>query len=125
MSVFRGATYLYILQDLIKVRVSARNVVGWGSTSTPNTSGATVRDVPAAVTTPLKGAGTSESQIEVDWAALTATTDTGDSPILSYYLEWDKGTSGPQTWYDLVGFPTNSLLLSYLVSSTVTAGTSY
>jgi hypothetical protein len=61
MSDFTGSTYLYILQDVIIVRVSARNVIGWGSTSTPNTSGATVKAPPQAVTLPLKGAGTSES----------------------------------------------------------------
>ena len=73
MSVFRAAPYSYVLQDLIKVRVSARNSIGWGSTSTPNTSGATVKDAPQAVSTPTKGSGTAESQIEVGWAALTTT----------------------------------------------------
>jgi hypothetical protein len=46
MSVFLAAPYSYVLLDLIKVRVSAKNIIGWGSTSTPNTLGATVKDMP-------------------------------------------------------------------------------
>lgn len=46
MSVFRAAPYSYVLGDLIVVRVSAKNSVGFGSTSTPNSSGATVKDTP-------------------------------------------------------------------------------
>jgi hypothetical protein len=39
-------------------------------------------------------------------------------------LQWDSGSSGA-SFTDLVGYPTNSLLLTYLVSSGVSAGTSY
>ena len=86
MSEFLVAPYSYVLLDLIVVRVSAQNSIGFGATSTPNSSGATVKSVPAAMLIPTEGSGTSESQIQVDWSALTSTADTGDSTILSYHL---------------------------------------
>ena len=74
--------------------------------------------------TPTKGAQSSETQLEVDWVALTSTADTGDSSILSYHLQWDSGSSGA-TFTDLVGYPSNSLVLTYLVSSGVSSGNTY
>ena len=41
-----GSTYGYSLSDVIIVRVSARNIKGWGATSPENTSGAGAKVVP-------------------------------------------------------------------------------
>lgn len=42
------------------------------------------------------------TSIEITWAALTTSAETGDSSIDSYHAMYDSGTSGA-TWTDLVG----------------------
>lgn len=74
--------------------------------------------------TPTRGSDTSEDQIQVNWNALTVSSDQGGSNILSYHLQWDSGSSGG-TWDDLLGYPTNSLALTYTVTTSIIAGTSY
>jgi hypothetical protein len=56
-----SGSYSYVLDDLVKVRVSAYNVIGYGPTSTINTSGALVRTLPIAMTTPSKGSLTTDT----------------------------------------------------------------
>ena len=40
--------------------------------------------------TPTEGSLTNESQIEVNWVALTVHTETRGAEITSYELQWDK-----------------------------------
>jgi hypothetical protein len=67
------------------------------------------------------GASTSQSQIELDWAALTSTND-GGATILSYGVLWDQGSS---TWTELVGLSSDYPGVSYIVASGVASGTTY
>jgi len=120
MSVFTDPPYSYTLGNVIAFRVSAQNANGWGDTSTPNTAGAEGKTIPATMNAPTRGSGTSESQIVVDWDTLTLDADTGGSDILSYNLQWYT-----TTWEDLVGYPSDSLLTSFTITSGLTAGTSY
>lgn len=53
----------------------------------------------------------------------TLDTETGGSPILSYALEWDSGTSG-STYTSLIGESTNNIVLTFTQSS-LTAGVTY
>lgn len=53
------------------------------------------------MTAVTRGSATSETQIEVNWSALTG-TDTGGSSIDTYNLQWDAGTNGA-TWTDIHG----------------------
>jgi hypothetical protein len=46
MSVFTSSPYSYILGDLIRVQVTAKNNNGLGSTSLPNSSGITAMVIP-------------------------------------------------------------------------------
>ena len=124
MAEFVAAPYNYVLSDLIVVRVSASNSEGFSAVSASNVAGATVKTVPTQMAAPTKGASSSETQLEVDWVALSLTSETGDSPILSYHLQWDSGSSGV-TFTDLVGYPSNSLVLTYLISSGVSSGNTY
>ena len=122
MPILTAAPYSYLLDDLIVVRVSARNAMGWSNVSPLNTVGATAKTVPQAVSTPIRGIETRATKIQTNWTALTTAAETGSSTILSYHLQWDQGTN---TWVDLVGHPSNSLLTSYTVSSGVSGGTTY
>ena len=91
--------------DLIKIRVSAQNSLGFSIPSTLNTVGVTAKVQPhKPPTAPQRGVGTSPLQLVVDYAMLTGVF-TGNSEITSLQLQWDKGTSGLE-WVTLVGdFP--------------------
>ena len=71
--------------------------------------------------TPIKGASSSHTQIEIDWVALTSPNN-GDSTILSYALYWDQGTA---TWTELVGESSSYTPTTYLLTSGITEGSTY
>jgi hypothetical protein len=67
-----------------------------------------------------RGSLTYEAQIQVNWLGLTS-NDTRGEPILSYNLQWDKGTNAAQ-WFDLLGFTDANLLLTFTVTSDAFGG---
>ena len=71
---------------------------------------------------PIEDSRTSESQIVVNWAALSTAEDTGASPIVSYVLEWDQSTG---SWQTLVGDSSDYTSTTYTQTSGVTAGNTY
>lgn len=92
MNLLTAAPTSLVLDELVTVRVSAINSKGTGATSDENTVGALTQTVPTLVTDLAAGTDTSESQIQVDWSALTG-DDTGNSAIISYQLLWDNGAA--------------------------------
>jgi hypothetical protein len=74
----------------------------------------------------VRGPSTSSSQIETDWAALTAASDIGGATasILTYDLQWDAGNGGTPS-VDLVGVSPYTTSTSFTVTSGVTGGGSY
>lgn len=88
MDVLTG-TYAYTFDALVLVRVSARNMYGFG-TPGYNLGSARIRSKPAQMAVPVI-TSYSDSQIVVSWTDLTG-TDTGNSPITSYNLYWNDGT---------------------------------
>ena len=52
---------------------------------------------------------TTTERVTVYWSELTASTDIGDSLILSYNLQWDSGTNSAE-WTNLIGNPVKSTL---------------
>lgn len=66
---------------------------------------------------------TTTSRLNVDWVVLS-TAGTGYSSILSYNLQWDKGTNGG-VWTDLTGISSDYTSLSFAITSEVVAGTTY
>jgi hypothetical protein len=101
---------------MVVARVSATNSYGTSTVSSDNTSGATIRQEPFAMSTPTYSA-ISETSITVDWTALTA-PDNGNSDITTYNLYWDSGTGTSSISL------TDSLVTTYTVSG-LTAGTTY
>jgi hypothetical protein len=67
------------------------------------------------MSTPSRNDLTNTVQIVVDWSAITAPND-GNSPVLSYSLEFDAGTSG-QVWEVLTGYLADSTDTSALVTT--------
>jgi hypothetical protein len=74
-----------------------------------------------------RGSLTSETQIELNWAAITLDADTGGSQIISYNVQWDVGNNGlyPSTDVDLVGYISYYPGTSFIISSGIVAGQSY
>ncbi len=74
----------------------------------------------APASSPYSGAGTSHSSLDISWAALTSSSDTGGAlDILEYEVLWDQGNSTSAI------FLSNTLALSRTLSSGVVAGTTY
>jgi hypothetical protein len=67
---------------------------------------------------------TSEQQLHFAWQNLQTLEETGGVEILSYNLQWDRGTEGT-SWFDIVGVKSNYIDNDYTVTSDVQAGTVY
>jgi hypothetical protein len=129
LTTLRAAPFNLAQGVSVIAKVRARNSLGWGpySDTTEGTGAARIQVEPHQVAQPTRGSATSVSQIEVVWTALTGDA-TGGSPVDSYHLQWDAGSGAGGGWYDLQGGPDSasySLLSSHIVSTGVTAGSSY
>mmetsp|Transcript_29136 Transcript_29136/g.28195 ORF Transcript_29136/g.28195 Transcript_29136/m.28195 type:complete len:170 (-) Transcript_29136:3102-3611(-) len=103
MSVLWDPPYNLDRADSIIAIAKAKNSIGWADNySSDNGAGTTVRTLPVQMADPTRGSLTSSTDIEVEWLALTLGSETGDSTILSYNLEWDAGSSGV-SYVELVG----------------------
>jgi large repetitive protein len=92
MSSLAAIPYSYTTQGtLIRVRATASNDYGESSESTENTSGATYRTVPAAMSAPVRDSSSTSSQIILTWTAPSTSAETGGSAITAYELLWDAG----------------------------------
>lgn len=115
METLLAVPFGYTLNQVIAVRVSAKNDNGWGLPSVANTVGAVARTLPSAMIPATRGDDTTESKIQVVWVTQTVDSETGGAPILSYNMQWDQGTGNDNSWVDLVGYPTNYLSTTYTV----------
>lgn len=97
--------------------MTGHNSLGYGATSTINSSGALIRQKPDQMSAPTIDSY-SDTDVSLSWSTLSAPNN-GDSAITSYELYWDNG---------LGGTPAISLLNSLTTSHTeagLTAGTTY
>ena len=69
-------------------------------------------------------AETQQSQLAVEWLALANLESMGGVEVISYHLQWDKGTDGA-TWYDVIGYSPSSLDVKTIITSEVVGGTTY
>jgi hypothetical protein len=126
MSDFTDALLGYELFDTIVIRVSAENVKGRSDYNSATFMGttATVKTIPEVMpsATITRGALTTEDLLQIEWTELITASETGDSPILSYSLEYDQGTN---SWVTVIGDPENYLLNSVIITDGVVAGTLY
>ncbi|MCP3681809.1 MAG: fibronectin type III domain-containing protein, partial [bacterium] len=100
------------LDTLLVGKVSATNIIGTSTSSSPNTTGIKVQGKPLSPPSiPTEGTNTNDSQIEVDYTALVS-PNTGYSSVTSYSLEWDSGSNG-LSFTPLVGYSSDSLNLTY------------
>ena len=50
------------------------------------------RTEPATMAAPTEGTKVSDTSLIINWAALTGSSDTGNSPITAYSLYWNAGS---------------------------------
>jgi hypothetical protein len=62
---------------------------------------------------PRRNSGTTETKIVVEWDSLTDVS-TGDSPIITYYLEWDQGSG---SWTELIGLSSDYTTLTFITET--------
>ena len=58
-----------------------------------------------------RGPSTDQYQIQIQWVELLG-DETRGAYITSYYLQWDKGTTGA-AWYDLCGLTDQYMTLEF------------
>ena len=116
MSSLLGFPYYLKLGDPIIAKVTASNVRGESDSSPENAASIYIQTVPGEMAKPTRLASSLSSRFELSWSAPTVT---GGSSILSYFLEWDAGTSGA-TWSEIVGYSPLSTLTTYSVTGGTT-----
>lgn len=121
------STYGLLLGDLVAASVRAYGVNGWSAWSSATASGVEVETVPTQMGAPSEGPSTNEYQIEVLWAALTTTAETGASAILSYNLQGHAGAADTPgaVWESLAGDLSEYPGTSYTVTSGIVEGATY
>ena len=110
------STYGYSFNDVVYVRVASSNAGGLSDYAS-NLVGASIRQAPNAVATPVV-VSYSDLYANISWTALTGDA-TGQSPITAYNLYWNAGTGTvPST------LVTSALITSYQFTNLV-GGTTY
>lgn len=95
MSVLRSSSYNFVLSDLVVAKIRARNQYGWSLLSEANIDGARIQTAPAQVLNLLEDNElTSEEQLVFRWSLLETEAETGGTEIISYNVQFDKGTNG-------------------------------
>jgi hypothetical protein len=118
MATLTASPFSLAFDTLVEVRITATNIIGTGSTSVVNTSGAKIRRAPGTMGVVTKTSG-DETQMVISWTALSSATDIGNSAILAYNLYWDTGagTSATTSLYE-------GLTTSYTLTG-LTSGRNY
>ena len=121
MTVLRQSPYLLPFEATVAAEVLAHNARGWSVASPVSTSGPTIQTEPQQMAAPTRGPASSDTQVQAEWTALSSPAD-GDSPVLSYELQWDQGNS---TWVSLAGSASYYTGTSYTVALGITTGSTY
>jgi hypothetical protein len=94
-----ASPYLLSFGETVYAKVAATNAIGQGDFSSPNSASVTVETVPIKLTTLARDNSlTTETNLQVEWTALTG-DDTGGPSIDSYHVQWSA--YGAATWSDL------------------------
>lgn len=121
MVTLRLADFALALNDEVKARLRATNLIGTGPFSTATVTGATISTEPLKPPTPpYEGSNTDDTQLHIVWNALTG-DDTGGEPITVYQVWWDLGLG---SWVPYI-IQSSSFTYTYTQTSGVAAGQSY
>lgn len=112
MNTFLAAPFSLSVGDEIVATVIATNAYGSSSISSDSSSGATVKKAPSKPGSAPTLVSQTKDTINVSWSAFSSNSETGGSPILSYNLVYDEGTSGV-SFVSLIGESPYSTATSY------------
>jgi hypothetical protein len=107
----------------VQAQVLAHNERGWSGTSAANSDGVLVETVPHTMAAPTRGAGTSDTLVQINWLA-TAAPDDGGSPVLGYALYTDNGVGGGAS-VELAGYSALYTATTFTISDSVVAAATY
>lgn len=120
-SVLRQSPYSLEYNDLVVVKIRARNSIGMAiEFSDENTLGARIQVVPSKMQNVFEGAATDDTRIQINWNSLTG-DQTGGTTILSYNLEMQVAG----VWIELVGQTTYYKQTLFLIQTNIVSGQSY
>ena len=111
LSVLEAAPFYLVPGNEIVAKYQAHNPNGYGPLSDETYSGALIQSVPNQMAIPTRDPATTTTSLVVNWVGLVV-PDNGYATVLSYNLQWDANSEGA-TFYDLVGFETESLVKSF------------
>lgn len=110
MQLFWAGDFKLDQEEIISVRVSAKNAKGWSDASSWNVDqdGADVQKVPRMMNPPQAKRNNlaSVGQVDLSWNLITDTRRAGGvegEEIETYVMQWKEKTSG--TWEYIVGNP--------------------
>jgi hypothetical protein len=122
MDVFTDpATFGYLFDDVVYVRVKATNSYGYGELSDPcDDTGARIRVVPTKMQAPTEDLSSTDTQVTLHWLPLSG-VDAGNSDVIAYSLYWDEGDAS-KTEADV---PLYDALVTEFTVTGVTGGLTY
>ena len=123
LSVLTTHPFSLVAGNEIIAKFAAHNAVGWGPISDPTADGALIQSTPLKMFTPERDSRTTTAVIYINWEPQVV-PENGYSDILSYNLQWDRGSEG-KTWYNLLGYDTDLLVTSYETVNQLTKGKFY
>jgi len=120
MSTLTSAPYNYVFNDLVQVRIQAKNFFLFGALSPVSEStGARIRVVPSKMLAPTEDPSCTDVTLTMNWIALSG-ADAGNSAVIAYSLYWDAGDALATVFPEL----TDALVTSFTVNG-VEGGRSY
>lgn len=120
MTTLRASPFSLSLQDLVAARIRVRNIRGWNTEGTENSTGQTIRTEPLKMAVGRRGSNTLQTQVEAEWDLPTSPND-GDSTILAYNLQMLESS----TWTDIIGPDVATTVTSVIVTDSVVPGNTY
>jgi hypothetical protein len=123
LSILTDPPYNLVLGDLIQATVAAGNAQGYGEASQVNIEGGTVQTEPVKTQGLVFESGSSTTTaITISWTEPSGDSQTGGSPILSYYIDGAESAESP-SWSRLgeVAVGTNQ----FTADSSIIGGTTY
>ena len=80
------SSYNHVKGTILAATVEAYNINGWSTASSASTGAAKIETIPIQMAQVTEGSSTDETQIEVEWTALSTDSETGGSSIIAYQL---------------------------------------
>lgn len=119
-AVLEKEPFNYQFDDLVRVKIQAKNSRGWSDFSDLNLDGVRIQSAPLSMSLPTRDSNTNTKSIFISWQQIQAPQN-GNSPVTSYSLEYDAGTDG-KVWSALCGYLTDFAGFQFKVTENIERG---